>query len=296
MAEQAEVLRQAVEGDLFARQGLDELALAAFGVDGGDPDEATGKIDRTVIDRGRQALAHDAHLVLDGNDHFARAGGARQDDAAADHRVGAAAHQHFVAGDPGLAFGAVEDQRLDGTPVAAKLRGARKYGAAEPGQAAITQRIDELMAVRVQPAVNGDGVETIIAAVGRQVKTLDPRPRRPGAGPLHDGLDAPGGRRMDDRVQIAIGLRQGLTALDRLADLDEDIGAPTAAIDDRQEEVARQGDAFEGQLAGRLLVVAKHQPPGEGVQRIADGQLAHVTIIGMRAGASTEPTPGRGGQ
>src|SRR5690606_37624743 len=115
------ILGQAVMGYFATGQGLDDLALATLGVDGVDLADTHYIPGAQLLAGVPEPVLDHAHAILDGDHDALGADGAGQDLPAFDHGDGAFAHEHFVAGDPGLAFGAVEDDGVQVRPAPAQL-------------------------------------------------------------------------------------------------------------------------------------------------------------------------------
>ncbi len=90
----------------------------------------------------------------------------RKDADAFHHLGGAILHQTIVGGDVRLAFGGVDNQRLNLIATAAQLDAGREARAAKPGDAELMNTLDErfaALAAVVAPAVT---VNPAIFAVG----------------------------------------------------------------------------------------------------------------------------------
>ena len=131
LAEHADIGRQATGWHFFAGEDLDQLFLATRGVLGGEDLERVAALLQGLTQCGNGFR----FVVLDTNQHLVGLNQLHQDIDTGDQLAGAFAHQYIVSGDVRLAFGAVDDQRVD------LLRGARgELGRA--GEAGATQATD----------------------------------------------------------------------------------------------------------------------------------------------------------
>ena len=137
LADVAELAGVTAARHFLARQELHELLLAAGGVDR----RHLGELQARIVDGACGVLdgLHRLRLVaLDRDDAARRLEHVGQEQRACDDLGGVLAHQHVVAADVGLAFGAVDDQCL-ARYGRRELVGRRIDGAAEADDAAGAQ-------------------------------------------------------------------------------------------------------------------------------------------------------------
>jgi hypothetical protein len=155
-----------------------------------------------------------------GNQH------ALHDQRAAQDAFGFGPHQHVVAGDEGLAFGAVDDQRVGGAALARRqLEMTREDGTAQTHHAGVAQEIPHFARTGGVP-VEKFAFHRAVVAVG-----LDHDRRRRQAGrvrhrPRFDRHHAARGGRMHCARHIAVGRADALAAQHRVAGLTSGRGVP----------------------------------------------------------------------
>ena len=129
------------------------------------------------------------------------------------HLRGAVLHQTIVGGDVRLAFGGVNNQRLDLVATAAQLRARREARAAEPGNAELVNAFDKLftaVGAVIAPAV---AIDPAVFAVGINHDAQFREGRRVCDGVRGNGRDRTGGWRVN-RQHPPATKSQGLAAQD----------------------------------------------------------------------------------
>ncbi len=142
----------------LAGEDADELFLAAAGIEGGDGADLGGVPD--VAFRHRQLHGRDGlrFVVLDADQAFPHAQQVHDDACPPDDVTGALPHQHVVAGDVGLALGAVQDEgpdRLERSGI--ELDAGGKGAAPQPDDAGPMDALAERGGLEVRVVCEGPG-------------------------------------------------------------------------------------------------------------------------------------------
>ena len=222
----AVVAAELAVGDLDAGEHADELLLAA------------GRIQRwhrhhlDAVRGGGRGLLHGRDrlglVVLDADHQFARADQAQQDACARQDAFGTLAHQAIVAGDPGFAFGAVEDQGVDARALA-ELHMAGEGGAAQTDQAAVAQPGQRRVATGALGIERGVFHPALLAiGFDDDAARLQPRGVRHRVAPEVDHRAGGGG--VHRSAEHAFGLADALPLEHFLADLDDAACAGAGAL------------------------------------------------------------------
>ena len=213
-------------GNLDAGEHADELLFAARGIERGH---------RLDAHRIIHALRRGAHggdgfglVVLDADHELACANEAEQDARARQDAVGALAHQAIVAGDPGFAFGAVEDQGVHARALA-ELHMAGEGGAAQTDQAAVAQPGQRRVATGALGIERGVFHPALLAiGFDDDAARLQPRGVRHRVAPEVDHRAGGGG--VHRSAEHAFGLADALPLEHFLADLDDAACAGAGAL------------------------------------------------------------------
>ncbi len=170
-----------------------------------------------------------------GEQHAAGADRARQQPPAQHDFVGVFAQQGVVAGDPGFALGAVEDQQF--APDRQFLR-RREAGAAQSDDAGGADAFAQRRRVGRQPVQRRQ--EEGVLAFDRQQDLDGRQPRKPGQLAGRDRLDAAGARCMHIGAEFTVGLAQHLAAPHPVADGDAGPGRAPGVLAQRHAQHRRR--------------------------------------------------------
>ena len=234
----ADIRRKALAGYLAVGQHLDQLALAAGGIDGRHVDH----VNTGFVARGEcvaQRLFRLRHVVFDGDHAGGRLHDVTEDAHTLDDLVGAFALQAVVTGDVGLAFDAVDHQQLDGvTP--RQLGTGREARAAETDDAGGADSLQQGVRGGVQVIQRGRTVRRrAVLAVGRnhdagcrQAGRVRHRAR------FHHQYGAGGGG-MHRCTDATDGLRDQLAPANVVAGTHQALGRLADVLCERQNELRR---------------------------------------------------------
>jgi hypothetical protein len=235
----------------LAGQELDELLLAAGGIDRGHLGELQARV-VCGLRRGFDGF-HGLRLVaLDRDDAARRVENVGQEQRAGHDRCRALAHQQVVAADVRLALRAVDDQRLAGNRCRELVRGW-VHGAAQPDDAAGADRVELRRAISWPLRISRR--QRLVAAVG-----LDHDARRrlhsvaAEHGPLLDRAHQTGGPRVHGGGRRPSCLCDELASAHALPNRDHGLGWIAAMLLERKHELRRHETAANRQRRRARLV------------------------------------------
>jgi hypothetical protein len=247
-------------GHLDAGEHADQLLGAAGRVAGGDGDGLDAGL-AAGGDGGLHGGDGFGLVVLDADQHLFGVEHVAHGDDALEHVAGALAHQQVVAGDEGLAFGAVDHQGLEVAFLAGlELGVAGEDRAAEADHAGVAQEVAQLVGrgaavvelVELGPAVFAVGLDD--HRQGGEAGGVGHECRR------HVADDAGGGG-MHRRRQAAVGAADALALEHPVARLDQRARVPADGLVQRDDQAVGQrhrGDRRGGR--GALLVCGLTPP------------------------------------
>ncbi len=244
--------------DFHAGNHLDQLFLAAGGVEGGHLHDVD-VVGFVFFQRVDQHGMGQALVVLHGDDAVFGLQGVFHDQQALDDLVGMLLHEHGVTGDVGFAFGAVEQQGADvvaGTGI--ELDETGKAGSAETDDAGIAQQTPQLGRLHVA-IVTGLRVDGLILAVAFEHDAGRGHSGRMGHGPVFDGDHRTGGWRMDGGADELPGVGNHLSLAHPFADLHLRLAGFADVLLQGQDELFRDRGFMDELMHGHLLVPIQMQ-------------------------------------
>jgi hypothetical protein len=129
-----------------------------------------------------------------------------QDAGAEDDRARLFPHEHFVATDVGLAFGAVQDQRVYAALAGfGELYAGRKHGPAEADDAGLADRLAQDRRLSLLPVVHGVQFRPVVETVRRDHDAGTVPARWVADRMVGDGLDRPGRRGVQPATSAPAG-------------------------------------------------------------------------------------------
>ncbi|MNZ80454.1 hypothetical protein D3C78_990870 [compost metagenome] len=248
--ERADIRWQAAARHFAAGEDLDQLALAAGGVFGRHRTQLERPLAYGLLQGGDGFRL----VVLDADQHLFRLQDVHEDFDALQQFHRALAHQHVVGADVGLAFDAIDDQRVDIVLGArGQLGGGGETGAAEPGDAGLADAFEQRRYAFVAEVFAGLQRRPFLAAVAVDDDGLREQARGMGIGLLADGHHGAGSRRMQRRADGAAGRGDHLALEHMLADFHAGDGRAAGMLGQRQDQALRQRRS--GNRAGRGLAL-----------------------------------------
>ena len=234
----------------LAGQQVDQLLGAAAGVEGGD--------DHHVKPAAGAGGAHGGNrlwfIVFNANQHLARLGQLGGQGDAGDDAAGAFAHQPVVAGDIGLALGAVDHQGVQ--PASGQLEVGGEQRAAQAGHAARLQGVQHLRRVGVAPVQRGE-FDPAFVAVRLQLDAGAVQPGGVSQRQRADGAHHARGGRVHRHRHGAVGVGQALALEHALANADAGPRGRAHALRQRQAQQRRQAGGADWRFAGLLFVFGR---------------------------------------
>ena len=263
----ADVARQPAARHFPAGEHLDELALAAGGIAGGHFDHlylafANGRRGRAC---GGQRLGHG---VLDRQQRVARAHHARHQPPAAHHFFGAFAQQRIVAGNPWLAFRAVEHQQFARHR---QFAGGGETGAAQAHHARGADAFAQCDRVGGLPVQRRQGVRGLRAG-GLDQHVWRIHAREAGQRVRRHRQHAAGAGRMHVGAWLALGYPDALAGGHVVARGHAGEGRRAGVLQQRHPQQGRQVAGLQPAGRGLGLVAGQRQPAVEGMQAHPPGR------------------------
>jgi len=147
LTDNAEVGGNTAGRDFLTGEDLNQLLFATGRVFGRDTDDINMMLLMTRHQRGIERFNRLRLIVFDTNHATFGADNLQQNLGAGDDLVGAFAHQHVIGGDVWLAFGTVENQRVDGALTGVQFHRSGKARTAHAGNATLTDVLNQLVVV-----------------------------------------------------------------------------------------------------------------------------------------------------
>ena len=247
----ADVHGEAAGGDGASGEGVDELFFAALRIADVERHDGHAVLARLLVERGDGVRL----VLLDAEEDAVDAEYLRGDGGAFEDRFGAFEHETVVGGEVGLAFRAVQDERVDDLfGRGRELYVGRERRAAHADDAGVGDALFEDLAVGVLPV--RDRVEAgapFVLAVGND---LDGRDRAAvGAGNFDDVADRAAGGRVDRGGDESAGLGDELPLLHRVALLDDGLRRRADVLLDGDGVAFEERGALRGNGVGKRFAV-----------------------------------------
>ncbi|MCY1433542.1 hypothetical protein D9M71_495730 [compost metagenome] len=180
-------------------------------------------------------------VVLDADQHLFRLQDVHEDFDALQQFHRALAHQHVVGADVGLAFDAIDDQRVDIVLGArGQLGGGGEAGAAKPGDTGLADAFEQRWRAFATEVLAELQRRPFIVAVAVDHDGRRGQARGVGIGLLADGDHASRGRRMQRRADGAAGRGDHLALEYALADFHAGDGWTAGMLGQWQDQPSRQ--------------------------------------------------------
>ena len=257
LADDADLGRVAVARHLMPGEDLDELLLAAAGVEGGDDHDLHPVLDVALRPGQAHGLDGLGLVVLDADQALSGPEQVQEDADALEDIAGALAHEQIVAGDVGLALGPVDHQGVDLVVLArVELDAGGEGGPTQTDHAAVADALAQHRGVQGLVVRQGLGeLGPGLLTVGLDDHAGGAEPGGVGDRAVLDGDHGPGAGGMDRGADIAPGLGDDLTLEHPVAHLDDGIGGGANVLLDGQDQVLRARCGLHGTRVGQVLLV-----------------------------------------